>query len=109
MGDFDLTKLEAIIAERAQATDGSSYTRKLLDAGPARCAKKLGEEAVEAVIAITGGQRNEIVSESADVLYHLLVALKGAGIPISEVFAELQRRTARSGLDEKASRPPGTV
>ena len=69
-----------------------------------KAAKKLGEEAVETVIAAVGGDKNALVSESADLLYHWLVVLALAGVPLSEVVAELERRTAQSGLEEKASR-----
>jgi phosphoribosyl-ATP pyrophosphohydrolase len=67
--------------------------------------KKLGEEAVETVIAATSQGRDELVGESADLLYHLLVVLRIGNIPLNEVMAELQRRTAQSGLAEKAGRP----
>jgi phosphoribosyl-ATP pyrophosphohydrolase len=104
MTDFTLDTLAGIIASRASESPDVSYTAKLLHDGPARSAKKLGEEAVEAVIAAVQGSKRELVSETADVLYHLMVVLHGAGIPLSEVMAELQRRTAQSGLAEKASR-----
>lgn len=104
MTPFTLTDLESVVAARAEAPPDESYTAKLLSGGPAKAAKKLGEEAVEAAIAAVQGDRPGLVSESADVLYHLLVVLKGAGIGLDEVLAELQRRTARSGIAEKASR-----
>lgn len=103
-GAFTLADLERIVAQRAGAPAAESYTAKLLSGGPERAAKKLGEEAVEAAIAAVTGQRAGLVAESADVLYHLLVVLRGAGIPLGEVMAELQRRTAQSGLAEKAAR-----
>ncbi len=103
---FTLDDLARIVAERAGAAPDRSYTAKLLADGPARAAKKLGEEAVEAAIAAVQGDRAELVREAADVLYHLLVVLKGGGVPLEEVMAELQRRTAQSGLDEKAARSP---
>jgi phosphoribosyl-ATP pyrophosphohydrolase len=102
---FSLTDLETIIAIRAGAPPEESHTAKLLAGGPARAAKKLGEEAVEAVIAAIQGDRDALVAESADVIYHLLVVLRGAGVPLAEVLAELERRTGQSGLAEKASRP----
>ena len=105
MARFSLTSLEKIIDERGSVTDGSSYTATLISCGVEKCAQKLGEEAVEAVIAATVRDRGELVKESADVLYHLLVVLKASGIPLKEVFAELDRRTGQSGLEEKASRP----
>ena len=86
------------------APASESYTAKLLADGPAKAAKKLGEEAVEAVIAAVSGDRENLTAEAADVLYHLLVVLQGAGIPLSDVMTELERRTSQSGLTEKASR-----
>jgi phosphoribosyl-ATP pyrophosphohydrolase len=104
MTSFTLTDLEVLVRERASAAPEESYTAKLLAHGPERAAKKLGEEAVEVVIAAMTGRRDELTKEAADVLYHLLVVLRGADIPLSDVMAELQRRTAQSGLAEKASR-----
>ncbi len=104
MSKFSLQDLAAIIAERAGATSVSSYTKSLLDGGPARAAKKMGEEAIEAVIAAIEGEREALVKESADLLYHLLVVLHARGIAVTEVLAELERRTTRSGHEEKASR-----
>lgn len=102
---FTLTSLEAIIAARASVPADQSYTARLLAGGPARSAKKLGEEATEAVIAAVTGDRAGLTAESADVLYHLLVVLHGAGVPFQDVLDELERRTAQSGLQEKAARP----
>ena len=102
---FTLTDLETIVAERAKASPEESWTAKLLAAGPERAAKKLGEEAVEAVIAAVKGDRDELIAESADVLYHLLVVLKARDIALHDVLSQLESRTARSGLAEKASRP----
>lgn len=104
MSKFSLQDLAAIIAERAGASADSSYTKSLLEGGPARAARKMGEEAIEAVIAAIEGEREALVHESADLLYHLLVVLHARGIALSEVLAELERRTARSGHEEKASR-----
>lgn len=101
---FTLDDLDAIIATRAQADSGASYTRSLIEAGPARCAKKLGEEGVEAALATASGTKVELAAEAADVLYHLLVALKARDVPLADVMAELERRTAQSGHAEKASR-----
>jgi len=100
-----LEELETRLLARANARPDESYTAKLVAAGPSRAAKKLGEEAVEAVIAAVTGDRPELVKESADVLYHLIVVLIAAGVPLSDVMAELDRRTAQTGLQEKASRP----
>jgi len=105
MSGFSLSDLERIVAERAGVADGSSWTAKLVAGGQQRAAKKLGEEAVETVIAAVKGDAAEVVSESADLLYHLLVVLHIAGVPLAAVVAELERRTARSGVEEKASRP----
>ncbi len=106
MTQFTLSDLEALVAERSAALPDMSYTAKLLAGGPAKSAKKLGEEAVEAAIAAVQGDRAGLVSESADVLYHLLVVLRGAGIGLDEVLTELGRRTVQSGIAEKAARGP---
>jgi len=102
-----LEQLEARIAERAAASAEESWTAKLLAAGVERAAKKLGEEATETVIAAVTGNRAELVKESADLLYHLLVVLKAADLPLADVMAELDGRTVQSGLAEKASRGQG--
>jgi phosphoribosyl-ATP pyrophosphohydrolase len=101
---FDLTELENIIGRRAKDSVKQSYTASLLAKGTNKCAEKFGEEAIEAVIAAATQNRDELTSETADVLFHLLVLLKSANIPLSEVMAELQHRTAQSGHAEKASR-----
>ena len=99
-----LDDLEARIALRAAASPDESYTAKLIARGMEKCAQKLGEEATEAVIAAVTGNRPELVKESADLLYHLLVVLRAADLPLAEVMAELDSRTAQSGLAEKAAR-----
>lgn len=104
MAEFSLADLERIIAERARSGDPDSWTAKLFAKGIDKAAQKLGEEAVEAVIAAVRADRDGLVSESADLLYHWLVVLALADIPLSSVLAELERRTARSGTAEKASR-----
>ena len=105
MTAFSLSDLEKIVAERAKSGDASSsWTAKLFAAGMDRAAKKMGEEAVETVIAAVHGEPAELVAESADLLYHLLVVLAIAGVPLADVLAELERRTGQSGLAEKASR-----
>ena len=104
MSQFDLSKLEAIIAERARSSDAQSWTAKLVAAGMEKAAKKLGEEAVETVIAAVAQDRKALVSESADLLFHWLVVLAVAGVPVQEVMAELNSRTGRSGIAEKAAR-----
>jgi phosphoribosyl-ATP pyrophosphohydrolase len=103
---FTLSDLDLIVAARANATDGSSYTASLLARGPAKCAQKFGEEAVEAVIAAVSGDQSELTKEAADAIYHLLVVLRASGVPLSAVMEELERRTGRSGLEEKAARAP---
>jgi len=99
-----LDDLEARIAIRAAASPDESYTAKLIGRGMEKCAQKLGEEATEAVIAAVTGNRAELVKEAADVLFHLLVVLRAGGVPLAKVMAELDRRTAQSGLAEKAAR-----
>jgi phosphoribosyl-ATP pyrophosphohydrolase len=102
---FTLADLERIIAERSSASPGESWTAKLLAKGPARAAKKLGEEAVEAVIAAVENDKSGLIGESADLLYHLLIVLRARGVALQDVLDELRRRTAKSGLAEKAERP----
>lgn len=105
MSEFSLTMLEEIVAKRAAASPEESWTAKLVAAGQTKAAKKLGEEAVETVIAAIANDRKNLTDEAADLLYHLLVVLKIADIPLSDVYAELERRTNQSGIQEKASRP----
>ncbi len=104
MSGFSLTDLEAIVANRAKASPDESWTAKLYAGGQPKAAKKLGEEAIEAVMAAVTNDRENLTYEAADLIYHLLVVLGIAGIPISDVMSELERRTAQSGLKEKASR-----
>jgi phosphoribosyl-ATP pyrophosphohydrolase len=104
MSRFSLYDLEKIIDARAASNGEVSYTRKLLDKGSEHCAKKFGEEAVEAVIAAIGDNRDHLIAESADVLFHLLVLLKSRGVRFEEVEAALEKRTGMSGLEEKAAR-----
>lgn len=101
---FTLSDLEAIVASRAAVTDGTSWTAKLVAKGIDKAAQKMGEEAVETVIAAVKGDDESLIAESADLLYHWLVVLKIAGVPLDAVMAELERRTAQSGLQEKAAR-----
>src|SRR5467141_5247076 len=98
MADFTLHDLEKRVEERAGASAESSYTRKLLDRGVAQCAKKLGEEAVELVLASVGEGRERLIEEAADVIYHLLVVLKARDIKLTEVEAVLGARASQSGL-----------
>ncbi len=108
MSAFTLDDLAAVVAARAQAGTnaeaGASYTRSLLDRGPAHCARKFGEEAVELIVAALEREPAPIVGEAADVLFHLLVLLRASDVALADVLAELGRRTRQSGLAEKASR-----
>ena len=101
-GAFDI--LVTDIASKAQSDPSASYTAKLLAAGPAYCAKKLGEEGVELALAVVGGAREDIISEAADLLYHLAVALRVSGVSGEEVAVALEKRRGVSGLEEKAAR-----
>jgi phosphoribosyl-ATP pyrophosphohydrolase len=104
MTTFTLADLEKRVHERAQASASDSYTRALIDKGIAHCAKKLGEEAFETAMAAVQEDKPRLVSEAADLLYHLLVVLEARGVKFAEVEAELDKRTAQSGHAEKASR-----
>jgi phosphoribosyl-ATP pyrophosphohydrolase len=103
---FTLADLAAIVKSRATASADASYTRKLLDRGVEHCAKKLGEEAVETALAAVAEDRERVIGEAADLLYHLLVVLQARGIDLSEVEAVLAKRSGQSGLAEKAARVP---
>jgi phosphoribosyl-ATP pyrophosphohydrolase len=104
MAKFTIQDLEQRVQERAQAGADVSYTRKLLDRGVAHCAKKFGEEAFETALAAVGEDRERLIAESADLIYHLLVLLKAREVTLAEVEAALAARTQQSGLDEKAAR-----
>ncbi len=99
-----LRRLEATIAARKGAPEHASYTSFLLAGGAQKCAKKFGEEAVEAVLAAVSGDRSHLTAEAADVLYHLMVLLAQAGVSLDDVAAVLAAREGVSGHDEKASR-----
>src|SRR3569623_755538 len=101
---FSFEQLAARIAVRAGASPDESYTAKLLRDGIDRCARKFGEEAVEAIVSAVSRDKQGLTAEAADVLYHLLVLLKAADVPREDVMAELEGRTGQSGLAEKASR-----
>jgi len=107
MSKFTLADLEKRVHERAKASASESYTRALLDKGIAHCAKKLGEEAIEAGLAAVQEDKGRLIAEAADLLYHLLVLLEARGISLAEVEAALEKRTAQTGHEEKASRPRG--
>ena len=104
MSDDTLQRLSAIIEARRTETASRSYTRELLDGGPERCAKKLGEEAIETIIAALGQDERALTCEAADLLYHLLVLLASKRIALADVLGELASRIDTSGLAEKAAR-----
>ena len=99
-----LSKLEAAIAARRSADPSASYVARLHAKGLPKITQKLGEEAVETVIAALAGSREELVGEAADLLFHLLVVLSAKDVPLADVLAELDRREGTSGLTEKAAR-----
>ena len=101
-----LARLEATIAARAGADPDTSYVAKLNTRGVGKIAQKVGEEAVETVIAALSGSKAELVGEAADLLFHLLVLLGHKGVALSEVMTELDRREGVSGIAEKAARKP---
>jgi phosphoribosyl-ATP pyrophosphohydrolase len=99
-----LSRLEQTITERRNAAAGESYVAQLHARGLPVIARKLGEEAIETVIAALLGERDELVGEAADILFHLMVLLSARDIPLADVLAELDRREGTSGLVEKAAR-----
>jgi phosphoribosyl-ATP pyrophosphohydrolase len=101
-----LERLAATIRARRHESSETSYTRQLLDAGPQRCAKKFGEEAVETALAAVSQGSDELTAEAADTLYHLLVLLESRSVAIGDVLALLESRMGTSGLVEKAARGP---
>jgi phosphoribosyl-ATP pyrophosphohydrolase len=107
MPPFSLEELAATVAARAASGDPGSYTAKLAGEGVAKCAQKLGEEAVETAIAAVQGDREQVTREAADLIYHLLVLLQVSGVSLEDVKEELARRTVSSGLEEKAARGAG--
>jgi phosphoribosyl-ATP pyrophosphohydrolase len=105
MSEHPIDRLFATIAARKAEGDAqASYTARLLSEGVQKCAKKFGEEAVEAALAAVSGDKAQLAAESGDVLYHLLVLWAAAGITPDDVYAALKSREAQSGLAEKASR-----
>jgi phosphoribosyl-ATP pyrophosphohydrolase len=104
MTRFTIHDLAATIDARAASSGDVSYTRKLLDKGAEHCAKKFGEEAVETVIAAVENDRDHLIAESADLVFHWLVLLKSRGVTLADVEDALARRTQMSGLEEKAAR-----
>lgn len=99
-----LSRLAATIAARRSADPDSSWVAKLNARGVPVIARKLGEEAIETIVAALSGSREELVGEAADTLFHLLVLLDAKGVAWEEVLAELERREGTSGIAEKASR-----
>lgn len=99
-----LDHLDQTIQARRTADPDSSWTAKLLAKGPAKCAEKFGEEAVEAIIAAAQDDKAGLTAEAADVLFHLLVMLAARDVPLADVLAELERRSGQSGIAEKAAR-----
>ena len=104
MAEHPIDRLFATIAARKGADPKTSYTAKLLAEGVQKCAKKFGEESVEAALAAVSQDKSALTAESADVLYHLLVLWAASGITPDDVYAALKAREGQSGLDEKASR-----
>ena len=96
--------LAATIHQRRLSSAEHSYTRKLLDAGPEKCAAKLGEEASETIIAALVQPDEDLKNEAADLLYHLLVLLESRMVSFDDVLQKLKDREGTSGLQEKASR-----
>ena len=101
-----LIRLEQTVLTRRGADPGTSYVAGLFAKGRPRIARKLGEEAVELIVAALAEDRAALVGEAADLLFHLMVLLAEAGVPLAEVLGELERREGTSGLEEKARRPP---
>ena len=99
-----LSHLAATIDARRGADPDSSWTARLLAKGPEKCAEKFGEEAIEAVIEAVRGDRDRLIAEAADVLFHLLVMCTARGVTLADIEAELARREGVSGIAEKASR-----
>ena len=99
-----LSRLAQTIAERRNADPATSWVAKLHQRGVPVIARKLGEEAVETIVAALTGSREDLVGEAADTLFHLLVLLDAKGVPLAEVLAELERREGTSGIEEKAGR-----
>ena len=100
-----LTQLQNIVASRRTADPQASYVAKLLGRGRAKIAQKVGEEGVETALAAVSADTAAIVSESADLLFHLAILWADAGISVEDIAAELARREGQSGLAEKAARP----
>ncbi|OYY75829.1 MAG: phosphoribosyl-ATP diphosphatase [Sphingomonas sp. 28-62-20] len=109
MAEDFITTLESVIRSRQGADPTTSYTAKLFAAGRAKIAQKVGEEAVETVIASLGNDKTALVGEATDLMFHLLVLLADAGLSLDDIRAEMRRREGVSGIDEKAARLPTPV
>ncbi|MDZ4761476.1 MAG: phosphoribosyl-ATP diphosphatase [Alphaproteobacteria bacterium] len=101
-----LSHLAQTVDSRAGADPEASYTARLISEGPAQCAKKLGEEAVETILAIAAESGARIAAEAADLLYHLFVALRSREVSLDMIASALEGRQGASGLAEKAGRVP---
>ena len=99
-----LAELADTVAARRSASPDISYTAKLLSQGIEKCAKKVGEEAVEAALAAVQGDRERLKLEAADLFYHLIVLLEASNLPVADVMSELEKRVGAGGLAEKAGR-----
>ena len=99
-----LNDLFDTIQARKLADPNSSWTAQLLAKGPEKCAKKFGEEAIEAIIEAVKGDKAALTSEAADVIYHLMVMLAARDVTLDDVVEELAKRQSKSGIAEKASR-----
>lgn len=104
MAEDFITTLESVIRSRQGADPTTSYTAKLFAAGRAKIAQKLGEEAVETVIASLGDDKTALVGEATDLMFHLLVLLADADLSLDDIRTEMRRREGVSGIDEKAAR-----
>jgi phosphoribosyl-ATP pyrophosphohydrolase len=100
----ELEQLQQLIQSKKDSDPSLSYTAKLFSQGIEEIQKKFGEESIELIIASNQNNRNNIINETADVLYHLLVLLSEKSISLKEVVEELERRSSMSGLEEKANR-----
>ena len=102
-----LAELHKTVSQRRHADPSESWTAKLISDGRKTCAKKFGEEAIEAIIACMSDNRSDLIRESADVVYHLIVLLAASDIDWAEVERELQKRSSMSGIEEKRMRKTG--
>lgn len=99
-----LDRLHDVVQSRRTADPSVSHSARLLSRGPAKVAQKFGEEAVECLIEAVSGNREALIAESADVLYHLIVMWVASGVSPNDVWSELERREGISGISEKAGR-----